>query len=278
MSAGKIERAPGKSARRGVMWNRIIKRKKRRRLGAGPFPPEWLRILSRNVPYCGRLGDDEQARLHGHIQVFLSEKRFEGCGGFEITDEVRVTIAALACMLILNRETDYFPGMKSIFVYPESFEVRDEYEMSDGTVVEEEDDFMGESWTLGPVVLAWDEVLESVADPEDGYNVVFHEFAHQLDSETGEENGAPRLKDRSMYAEWNRVMEREFERLRSDIDRRRPHIIDDYGDESPAEFFAVVTETFFEMPRALRRRHPELYAQMKLCYGQDPAARYGEET
>lgn len=260
------------------MWNRIIRRKRRRRLGAEPFPSEWLRIVSRNVPYYKLLRADEQARLQAHIQVFLHEKRFEGCGGLGITDEIRVTIAALACMLILNRKTDYFPGMKSIFVYPERFEVRDQYELPDGTVVEEEDDFMGESWTLGPVVLAWDEVLESVADPEDGYNVVFHEFAHQLDGETGDENGAPALEDPSMYDEWNRVMEREYARLQEDIRRRRPHIIDDYGDETPAEFFAVVTETFFEMPRALRRRHPELYAQMKLCYRQDPAARYAEEN
>ena len=259
------------------MLNRIMKNRRRNKAAAAPFPPEWLRIVYRNVPYYKLLNDDEKARLQEHVKIFLGEKRFEGCGGFEITDEARVTIAALACILLLGRRTDYFPGMKSILVYPESFEVRDRYEMEDGTVVEEEDDFMGESWALGPVVLAWDEVLESVADPEDGYNVVFHEFAHQLDGETGDENGAPHLEDRSMYGEWNRVMKREFERLRDDVERRRPHILDDYGDENPAEFFAVVTEAFFEMPRALLRRHPELYAQMRICYGQDPAARYGGE-
>jgi len=253
----------------------VLGLRKRRRdlLRAKPFPAEWLDILKRRLPYYWRLSPDEQRELQGHIQVFLHEKRFEGVGGLAMTDEIRVVIAAQACILLLGRDTDYYPLMRSIFVYPEFFRVRDRRRMPDGTILEEEVEFDGESWERGPVVLAWEEVLADAADPDDGCNVVLHEFAHQLDGESGGEDGAPPIGDRSLAEEWARVMGREYEKLGRDVERGAPHLIDSYGAETPAEFFAVVTETFFERPRAMKRRHPELYALLERYFRQDPAAR-----
>ena len=174
---------------------------------------------------------------------------------------------------LLGRGDDYFPLMQSIFVYPKHFHVRDRRRMPDGTILEEDVEFDGESWERGPVVLAWEEVLADVADPDGGYNVVLPEFAHQLDGETGSEDGAPPIRERTLAEEWKRIMGREYERLRTAVESGAPHLIDAYGAETPAEFFAVVTETFFGRPLALKRRHPELYGILERYFGQDPAAR-----
>jgi Mlc titration factor MtfA (ptsG expression regulator) len=233
-----------------------LRKRRRNLLKAEPFPAEWHDILKQ-----------------GHIQVFIHEKRFEGAGGLDITDEIRVVIAAQACILLLNREADYYPLMQSIFVYPKHFHVRDRRRMPDGTILEEEVEFEGESWERGPVVLAWEEVLADAADPDDGFNVVLHEFAHQLDGESGGEDGAPPIRDRSLAESWTRVMEREYEKLRKDVEMGAPHLIDAYGAETPAEFFAVVTETFFEKPRSMKHRHPELYDLLVRYFEQDPVKR-----
>ncbi len=250
-----------------------FKRKRRRRLRQQFFPAAWRDILERRVACFQRLAPGEQAELCGHIQVFLAEKEFEGCAGQEITDEVRVTIAALACILLLGRDTDYFPLMRSVLVYPRHYFVPAVQELGDGIVSEGMLDYEGESWRRGPVVLSWEDVRRDAADPDDGYNVVFHEFAHQLDSESGAEDGAPPMPGRAMAADWARVMEAAYQRLMDDVDRNRPHLIDDYGATSPAEFFAVLTELFFESPRELRDHHPDLYEQLRRYYRQEPAAR-----
>ena len=249
-----------------------LKSRRRRRVKAQAFPAQWLESLRRNVRYYAALSEAEQAVLRGHIQVFLAEKRFEGCGGLEMTDEIRLTVAAQACILLLGRETDYYPMMKSIFVYPAAYEVpagRRAPWLEPG----EEEPMEGESWYRGPVVLSWDDARKGAWDIHDGHNVVFHEFAHQLDNETGATNGAPVLGNRSTYVAWARVLREEFDRLNEDIDRDRPNVLDDYGGTNPAEFFAVATEAFFERPLALRREKPALYEQLKAFYRQDPAAR-----
>ena len=167
--------------------------KKRDELRARPFPDEWERILNDTFHLYGRLPDRDKVELKQHIHVFLDEKRFEGCDGFEITDDVRVMIAAHACLLLLHRDTDYFPTMQSILVYPSAFLV-DVAEAHDGWVVSEyTEDRAGESWDLGPVVLSWDDVLDGLAPDAVGYNVVLHEFAHQLDLESGDVDGVPKL-------------------------------------------------------------------------------------
>jgi Mlc titration factor MtfA (ptsG expression regulator) len=250
---------------------RFRKAKRRKQLREVPFPPEWLPIIERNFPLYRGLPEADRAELLGHIQVFLAEKRFEGCGGLEITDEIRVTIAAQACLLLLHRETDYYPLLGSILVYPGQY-VAEVSEDSPGGIVDEGlDERIGETWSQGSVVLSWEDVQQDAVDIHDGLNVTLHEFAHQLDEEYGDSDGVPRLGDPSRYPDWARVMKAAYEQLRHDVHRGRPTVLDEYGATDPAEFFAVATECFFEKPAALKRKHPELYEQLKLFYRQDPA-------
>jgi Mlc titration factor MtfA (ptsG expression regulator) len=250
-----------------------FKKRRRRRWRSEPLPESWLAIIERNVPYYRNLSNDERRELQGHIQVFLHEKQFEGCGGLEITDEIRVTIAAQACILLLHRETDYFPYMSSILVYPHHYFAYTERHLPGGLVQEGVQARLGESWKGGPIVLSWDDVKNGAADPNDGHNVVFHEFAHELDSESGAMEGTPDLPHDAMYTAWARVLSHEYNNLLDDLVHNHRHLIDAYGASNPAEFFAVVTEIFFEKPVQLKRRHPELYEQMRAFYRQDPATR-----
>lgn len=250
-----------------------FKRRRRRRLREQPFPPAWRGIVERNVPCFRTLPPEDQRELLGHVQVFLAEKRYEGCGGLEISDEIRVTIAAHACRLLLHRDTDYFAKTGTILVYPSRYFVEAERRLPSGVVAEGPAVRHGESWYRGPVVLAWDDVLRLAAGLPRGRNVVLHEFAHQLDSESGAMEGAPALPKRAMYAAWGRVFQRDYDQLVEAAQHGRPSVLDYYGATSPAEFFAVATEVFFEQPAALRSRHRELYEQLALYYRQAPAAR-----
>ena len=158
------------------------------------------------MPLYARLPEADREELRGHILVFLAEKRFEGCGGLEITDEIKVTIAAHACILLLHRKTDYYPGLKSILVYPDAFVVPDVHHVVEDMVLEGDDVRLGESWHHGAVVLSWDDVRRSAADVRDGQNVAFHEFAHQLDSSGGRGDSTPVLKDHSSFIAWARSL------------------------------------------------------------------------
>lgn len=257
---------------------RFLRDRRRRKVRARPFPPEWIEIIERNVPYYGMLVPEEQEELRGHVLVFLAEKAFEGAGGLEITDEIRVTIAAQACLLLLGRDTDYYPGLGTVLVYPSSYFASVKRRLPSGAVVETVEQRLGESWHSGQLVLSWDDVLHGAADVNDGHNVVLHELAHQLDSQLPESEGAPVLPRRAMYTAWARVLGEEYERLVRDISRRRRTVIDRYGATDPAEFFAVATETFFERPEKLKERHPRLYEQLAAFYRQDPVARYQTRT
>lgn len=250
-----------------------LKEKKRQRLRERPFPPSWVQILEQNVAYYPKLTPEEQAELRGHIQVFLDEKPFEGCGGLQINDEIRVTIAAEACILLLGRETDYYPDLRSILVYPHPYRAPHTRHLPGGIVVEGVQGRLGESWQKGYVVLTWDEVQRTAHNHNDAHNVVFHEFAHQLDSQSGGEQGVPALPNRAMYAAWSRVMESEYQHLLHDLERHHKTDLDAYGATNPAEFFAVITEAFFERPIPLKRRHPQLYELLATFYRQDPAQR-----
>jgi Mlc titration factor MtfA (ptsG expression regulator) len=247
--------------------------RRRQQLRDKPFPAEWAGIIQRTVPFYARLPVHDQCELQGHIQVFLDEKRFEGCGGLTITDEIRVTIAAYACMLLLHRETDYYPLLVTILVYPHPFVVSRYQAGPAGQVIEADQELAGESWRHGNVVLAWDQVQHSAFDLHDGHNVVFHEFAHQLDEEDGSANGAPVLPRLSMYRVWARILGADYAELVRDAEEGRVSVLDQYGATNPAEFFAVATEAFFETPSKLRTQHPQLYAELMLYYQQDPAAR-----
>jgi Mlc titration factor MtfA (ptsG expression regulator) len=249
-----------------------LRRRRRTAIRRRPFPPEWRAIIAKNVRYTACLKPQDREELVGHVQVFLSEKSFEGCGGLQITDEVRVTIAAQACVLLLHRETEYYPDLVSILVYPTAYLVPGGQRNPDGLLADAPQARLGESWARDVVVLAWDHVLSGASDIHDGQNVVLHEFAHQLDQESGTGDGAPVLPRRSMYVAWARVLGDEFDELVRETHRHHRTLIDQYGATSPAEFFAVVTETFFEKPQRLLSKHPELYRQLQQFYQQDPAA------
>ena len=248
----------------------LITGMRRKRLQEQPFPPAWQTIMEQ-VPLCRRLPGQDRAKLQGSIQVFLGEKYFEGQGGIVITDRIRVTIAAQACILILNRPTDFYPGLSSIIVYPGEYCApradTDEW----GIVTEGIDYRTGESTRDGALVLSWEDVLAEELDVHDGYNVVLHEFAHQLDEEEGVTGGMPLLPKRSRLAPLKEALLQEFQRLREDLAKGLDTVLDPYGEESPEEFFAVATEAFFETPLAVRTRHPELYDELTRFYRQDPA-------
>lgn len=253
-----------------VVWGRPwLRGRKRSRLRRRPLPPEAIKILERNVGLYRFLPDDLKAKLHGHINVFLDEKRFTGCDGLTISNEVSVTIAGIACLLLMNRPATYFPGFSSILVYPGSY--RTTQVSYDGQLeVQHESHRAGEAWHRGPVVLSWNDTLNGAANVGDGYNVVLHEFAHKLDEENAGTNGSPILEDRNQYATWATVLSEEFEALGKRVATGKNDVIDDYGLTSPAEFFAVATESFFEKPAAMKRRLPALYDQLKRFYGLRP--------
>lgn len=236
--------------------------RRRKRLKLQDFPLQWLRVLERNVPLYPRLSEADQEELRGHIQVFLAEKGFEGCNGLVITDEVRLTIAAQACLLLLHRDGDYFPAISSVVVYPDEYLAPWQEMDESGILVEGEDQRSGEFAENGALVLSWQDVLMAGVDGEGAYNVVIHEFAHQIDKEYGITAGS---------GMWRGVLEREFHALQHATAHRRSVLFDPYGAESPEEFFAVVTESFFENPVHFRARHPELYAELVRFFKQDPA-------
>jgi MtfA peptidase len=247
--------------------------RRRRKLREQPFPTQWLEILDRNVPLLRLVDEDRRQEFFGLVQVFIAEKNFEGAGGLEMTDEIRVTIAANACLLLLGRDADAFPLLSSIIVYPGAYLAGHDDMMEDGTVSDEPEERYGESWGHGAVVLSWEDVMFGVAHPDDGENVVLHEFAHQLDEETGDSNGVPRLESSDAREEWARLMSREYEALVDKIDHNRRVLLDEYAAESPAEFFAVATEFFFERPAQFKARYPDLYRILAAFYRLDPAAR-----
>jgi Mlc titration factor MtfA (ptsG expression regulator) len=237
---------------------------RRKKLAQMFFPDSWKNILGSNVSLYRYLPEDLRNELHGHINIFLAEKRFEGCGGIEINDEIRVTIAALACVLLLNRKTDYYPRLKSILVYPHPY-VGEDVASIGSTRIHARSFRAGESWSTGAVVIAWDQVNSRARDVDHGYNVVLHEFAHQLDEEDGAGTmGAPVLGKGSSYVTWARILGEEYRSLMENV-------MDEYGATNEAEFFAVATETFFEKPVQFRKVHPALYDQLKGYYKLDPA-------
>ena len=249
----------------------LLRQRRRRRLRARPFPKEWLTLIQRHVVFFPKLSASDRTELLGHIQVFLAEKRFEGCGGFAITDEVRVTIAAQACLLLLHRETNYFPGLLTILVYPLSYMVQEDHQVGEHVWEEGTVNRLGETARrMGSLVLSWGAVKHGAADPSDGKNVVLHEFAHQLDFENHAADGVPGLATREEQLAWSEVMRTEFASLRTADETGIPTLLDTYGASNPAEFFAVSVEAFFERPFALRARHPKLYAELRNYFQQDP--------
>ncbi len=245
-----------------VIWrDRLIRNR--------PFLSAWRAILEANLPIYSALPGEDQHRLQQLINLFMAKKRFVGCGGLQISDEIRITIAAQACLLLLRQGWSVYPKLYSVLVYPYGFKVKHEESQLDGTVSRTGKNLSGESWSNGKVILSWDDVTSGVADFTDGRNVVLHEFAHQLDTESGSANGAPLLR-RNSYQTWAQVFTKNFKDLQWRSQHHHKTVMDEYGTTNPAEFFAVATETFFEKPQQLYRKRPKLYQQLSQYYQIDP--------
>jgi len=253
-----------------LFGKRALRNRRIKQLAVMPFPDEWERILEKNVSLYRYLPDALKDQLHNDIKIFILEKHFEGLGGLAITDEIKVTIAAEASMLLLNRKNSDYPKLASILVYPGAYVIQQSTAVGGGVYIEGQSVRLGESWQHGSVVLAWDNVRQGAVNAQDGHNVVLHEFAHQLDQEDGIADGAPILEKQSSYATWARIMSKEYEHLRSNAEHHKKSVMDKYGATNPAEFFAVATETFFEKPRQLKKKAPDLYDELKGFYNVDP--------
>ena len=252
-----------------VAASRKARDARRDELRGGAFPDDWKGYIEKNVPLYNLLPGELKDQLCGLVNVFCAEKTFKGCQGLEMTDEIRVTIAAQACMLLLNRKTKFFKKLKTIYVYPHTY-VAKQTSYDGVMVIEGRSVRLGESWQNGPVVLAWDSVMGGARNIHDGRNVVMHEFTHQLDQEDGAADGAPILESRSSYRTWAGVLSAEYEKLCTKTQKHRRSTMNKYGATNPAEFFAVITETFFEKPKQMQRKHPELYEELKSYYKVDP--------
>lgn len=258
---------------------RWFRRRRRKKLLAEPFPAAWEAIILRNVAHDQWLDVEERRHLRDLIRLFVAEKSWEGCGGLVLTDEIRVTVAAQACLLILKLPDDLYRNVHSILIYPSTVVVPTRrpggFEIPTRPIVENQP-ALGEAQLRGPVILVWDAVKRMGRHPESGHNVVYHEFAHKLDMLDGRADGTPPLAERSEVERWSQVCSQEYLALRERKALGRDGLLDAYGATNEAEFFAVATEHFFDQPVALHGRHPELYDVLRAFYRQDPATRVAE--
>jgi MtfA peptidase len=240
----------------------------------GDAPAGWRSLIEERVPLTRKLTDLEWNRLLGLVSEFVREKNFEGIGGLAVTEEMKVIVAVQACLLLLHLHMGSYPAVRSIILYPDTFVPKTpRLDRHMGVEPESEDvPTLGES-LRGAIVLSWGNVLQNVARPGDGHNVVLHEFAHQLDLEDGYVDGIPLLEAPSSTRVWARVLRERFEELRKKTLEGEPDLLSAYGATNRAEFFAVATESFFERPLELRERYPDLYGELKGFYRQDPAER-----
>lgn len=249
-----------------------LRQRRRQRILAAPFPAEWLAYLEHNLPQYRFLTRDEQARLRQAVQIFVAEKNWEGCAGLAVTDEMRVTIAGHACLMAVGIEGEPFRNVLSVLVYPSGYTVPEERWQRGWSIVDEADR-LGESWYRGPVILSWDEVRYDSDHAGEGRNLVWHEFAHQIDMLDRSTNGTPPLETLRERERWHEVMTAEYEQLIEDAEEGRATLLDTYGAKNEAEFFAVASECFFDCPIDLRDEHPRLYDLLRGYYRQDTAAR-----
>lgn len=253
-----------------------LKRRRRDKILAESYDERWTQHLVRNVGVWPTLTPEEQAHLIQLVRVFVAEKRWEAAGGLTLTDEIKVTIAGNACVLVLALPHDLYRQVESIIVYPSVVhappQTRSIFDVS-AQLADQPMPILGQAFKRGPVIVVWDAVVRGGRDATDGYNVVFHEFAHKLDMLSGDADGVPPLGDRQQYARWVAVFQREWDALHERQAQGRPTFLDAYAGTNPAEFFAVATEQFFEQGKTMARRHPELYAVLRGFYRQDPATR-----
>ena len=249
----------------------FLRGRRRKKLLETPLGSDQRRLLHAAVPLLAALPTALAARLEGVTQVLLAEKHFEGAGGLEVDESMLLAIAGQAALLQLRTGADFYPGLDTVLVYPDAFVVQDEQYDQDGFVHEGADERAGESWQRGVVVLSWQDVTRE-SRRRDGYNVVLHEFAHQLDEQDGEADGTPLLPTAHLAERWPVVFQTAFEQHQRALRRRREVLFDANAAESPTEFFATAVEVFFEYPRDLRRAFADVYSVMSAYLELDPAA------
>lgn len=252
---------------------RWLTERRRKHILENPFPDAWREYLERDVKAYTLLSADEQAHLRDLVHVFVAEKHWEGCGGLDLTDEMRVTIAGSACLMILARDHDLLREVESILVYPTAVvlpeQPRGTFDGSPHIVGGEPTVALGVAHRGGPMVLAWDSVIAGTRNAKDGRNVVIHEVAHKIDFLDGEADGTPPLDTREQRAAWAKACSDAFHaHVQGD-----EHLLRDYATTNEAEFFAVASEVFFEKPKQLARELPDLYAVLRDFYRLDLAAR-----
>ena len=244
-------------------WRISQRRSRRLDLTSSSFTDEQRRWVNDNWKLWEVLPEDLRSEVEGLSLIFLDEKVFEACGGLEeVTDEMRFVVAVQACLLWVNQKGAPYPTLRAILMYPDAYRVKDEFGM--------ESVRLGESWSRGSLVLAWNSVLGGGRNDEDGHNLVMHEFAHQLDTVNGPADGFPELPANADFGSWTEVFGREFKELCRDVDSGHKTVMDDYGTTNEAEFFAVATETFFEKSDKMEKEHPDLYRLLRDFFALDP--------
>jgi Mlc titration factor MtfA (ptsG expression regulator) len=244
-------------------WRAGQRKNRRRRLATSTLSAQQTDWVRKNWKLWDELPEGLRTEVAGLALVFLDEKVFEACGGLEeVTEEMQIVVAVQACLLWSNQRGAPYPALRAILMYPDAYRVKDEFGM--------ESVRLGESWSRGTVVLAWNSVLGGGLNDEDGHNLVIHEFAHQLDTVNGPADGFPELPDNADFENWPQVFSREFEKLCRDVDSGRKTVMDSYGTTNEAEFFAVAAETFFEKSRNMAEEHPELYRLLQDFFATDP--------
>lgn len=254
----------------GILLAPRVTRWRRNRIRHRPFPPLWEQTIAENLPFYTSLGTHERAQLQGNIQVLLAEKQFIGCGGLKVTLEMKLVVAAVSSLLLLNRQNHYFSQLSSILLYPSTYTTQASEWVSPYVIEETQVARLGESWTTGNLVLSWAQVKRDMSHWQDGHNVILHEFSHQLDAEENTVSGVPRLPSQTAYSAWAKVMAMEYKQLCRAVLQGKKTVLDSYGATNPAEFFAIATETFFEKPQSLHRQHPALYSLLQDYYQLDP--------
>ncbi|NOE32530.1 MULTISPECIES: zinc-dependent peptidase [unclassified Ruegeria] len=244
------------------------KQQARRALLAAPLTDQERHLIDAQVPILRKLPQGLRAKLEGKINLFLDQVEFIGCDGLDVTKDMQMSIAAQACLLVVNTEL-WYDNLTTILIYPSAFKSR-QSRHSGYVVTEKEIVRTGESWNRGPVILSWAHSRRGAMNDHDGQNVVFHEFAHQIDDLTGSANGVPVLSANQSFSEWEAAFLAAYDAHVQAVEMGRATVIDPYGAEGHEEFFAVSVEVFFERPRALRNSDPEVYEQLSKLFHLDP--------
>ena len=246
------------------------KQRRRKRLLASELSDHQRTLIHKSVPLIRKLPPDLRRKLDGKIALFLDQIKFVGCNGLEVTEEMRLSIAAQACLLVANTDT-WYRNLYTILIYPDAFTSR-RVEQDGYVVTEHRTARLGESWSRGPVVLSWTDVEDGAADARDGHNVVFHEFAHQIDDLSGHTNAIPVLSKGQDFRDWEHAFVDAYDRHVRKVEHGHKTLFDAYGATSHVEFFAVAVEVFFEKPVALKREEPDVYEQLASLFRLNPAS------